>query len=428
MRTIFALATARGKSGVAVLRISGPDAFAIGTSLCGSLPGVGCFSLRRITDALGELIDQALVLSFQAPASFTGEDVVELQVHGSMAVVRRIEDAISGTGLASPAPAGEFTRRALMNDRLDLAQVEGLGDLIDAETEAQRRLAVQLFDGGLRAKSAEWREGLISAAALIESTIDFADEEVPDEIDPSVAAKLRMLRDGIAGEIEGSRINERIRDGFEVAILGVPNAGKSTLLNAIAKREVAITSEIAGTTRDVLEVRVDLDGLPVTFLDTAGLRETTDSVEQIGVARAKERAEKADLRIVLQPPGDEIPPDLVWRDGDIWVASKADMTNGDGISALTGVGVSDLLNRVGAILAERAATQATASHARHRAALSQALEALEAALNALSQDEAQPELIAEDLRRCIHALDSLVGRVDVEAILGKIFSRFCIGK
>jgi len=428
MSTIFALATARGKSGVAVIRISGNEAFEVGRQLVGTLPKAGRFGLRSVRSRDGVLLDEALVLVFAGPNSFTGEDVVELQLHGSRAVIQSAEAAILATGLARPAEAGEFTRRALMNDTLDLAQVEGLSELIEAETEAQRKQAMRLYDGGLREVSETWRNDLLRAAALIEATIDFADEEVPVDVTPEVRELIGRTRDSLLREIAGSEVAERVRDGFEVAILGAPNAGKSSLLNWIAGREVAITSDVAGTTRDVIEVRVDLLGLPVTFLDTAGLRETEDAVEKIGVSRAKERARAADLRVLLvAPDGSEEGADLVQAD-DIRVSSKNDLSGAEGISTVTGAGIDGLLERVGAILAEQAEKVGTATTARHRHALQRACHELELAATHLDANSDTPEISAEHLRSAVAALDSLIGRVDVEAILGEIFSRFCIGK
>ncbi|AHM03455.1 GTPase and tRNA-U34 5-formylation enzyme TrmE [Roseibacterium elongatum DSM 19469] len=314
-----------------------------------------------------------------------------------------------------------------MNDRLDLAQVEGLSDLIEAETEAQRQQAMRLYEGGLQETSEIWRRDLIRAAGLIEATIDFADEDVPVDVAPEVLDLLERTRSTIRREIEGSRIGERIREGFEVAILGAPNAGKSTLLNRIAKRDVAITSEIAGTTRDVIEVRVDLGGLPVVFLDTAGLRETEDQIEKIGVARARERAKAADLRVLLLSD-DEADGSDVMCQGDIAVRSKGDLRDGDGISGLTGQGVDALLSSITAVLSERADKVATATTARHRHALQQAETELDVAEQLLVAEAGLPEFAAEHLRSAVTALDSLIGRVDVETVLGEIFANFCIGK
>jgi tRNA modification GTPase len=427
MDTIFALATAPGKAGVAVIRISGPEAFAVGRALAGSVPAPSEARLRRLSDGQGAHLDDALVLTFQAPHSFSGEDVVEVQTHGSPATTKAVLAAMSATGLARMAEPGEFTRRALENDRMDLAQVEGLADLIDAETEAQRVQALRVLSGRLGHLVERWRDNLLRAAALLEVTIDFADEEVPVDVMPEVVALLSPVMDDLGREIAGVDVAERIRDGFEVAILGAPNAGKSTLLNALAGREAAITSDIAGTTRDVIEVRMDLRGLPVTVLDTAGLREAGDEIERIGIDRARSRAEAADLRVFLKSSPDE-QPNIALLPDDIVLLGKADLYGAEGISGTTGQGVSALIDRIADILSNRAARQGTATHARHAEAMRAALGALEAGMNEVKAGPDRTELAAEQLRFAIRRLDSLIGRIDVEMVLGEIFSRFCLGK
>lgn len=427
MDTIFAQATAPGKAGVAVIRISGPDAFSVGQALAGSVPRPSEARLRHLRDGQSGHLDDALVLSFQAPHSFTGEDVVEFQTHGSPATVKAVLSAISATGLARMAEPGEFTRRALENDRMDLAQVEGLADLIDAETEAQRVQALRVLSGSLGQLVDRWRENLLRAAALLEVTIDFADEEVPVDVTPEVVALLTPVMADLAREIAGVDVAERIRDGFEVAILGAPNAGKSTLLNALAGRDAAITSDIAGTTRDVIEVRMDLRGLPVTVLDTAGLREAGDEIERIGIDRARARAEAADLRVFLKSAPDE-QPNITLLDDDIVLLGKADIHGVAGISGTTGQGVSALIDQITDTLSNRAARQATATHARHAEAMKAALGALEAGMFEVEAGSDRTELAAEHLRSAIRRLDSLIGRIDVEMVLGEIFSRFCLGK
>jgi tRNA modification GTPase len=353
--------------------------------------------------------------------------VVELHLHGSVAVIVRVERLLVDTGLARPAEAGEFTRRALQNDKMDIAQVEGLGDLLSAETEAQRRQAMHLMQGALGVRAAEWRASLLTALALVEVTIDFADEEVPADVSPQVSELIEKTVQDLEREIAGSEIAERVRDGFEVAILGAPNAGKSTLLNTIAGRDVAITSHIAGTTRDVIEVRLDLGGVPVTLLDTAGLRATEDVVEKIGVERTRQRAEQADLRIWIRSPGDAEEYDVLTGD-DIIVLGKQDEGVTGGVSGRTGAGVDVLLNRVQAILSDRMARVGTATHLRHRRAMAAAVVSMKKAQELLATLGDTPELAAEELRAATRSLDSLTGRIDVEAILGEIFSSFCIGK
>lgn len=427
MDTIFALATVRGRSGVAVIRISGNRAFEAAGALVASLPDTGRPGLRLIRDEDGDVIDEALVLVFEGPRSFTGENIVELQLHGSPATIAATEGRLLATGLARPAEAGEFTRRALRNEKLDVAQVEGLGDLLQAETEAQRKQAVRLLQGRLGDRVQQWREILLRATALVEATIDFADEEVPVDVTPEVLVLLEDVTRNLVAEIEGSRIAERVRDGFEVAVLGAPNAGKSTLLNHIAGRDVAITSEIAGTTRDILEVHLDLKGIPVTLLDTAGLRESEDEVERIGVSRTKARARDADLRVFLvSDSGDAVGE--MYREGDIVVRGKSDLHAFEGVSGLTGAGVQDLLDAIHGELSDRMQVIATATRQRHRDSIQRAVTAVAAARQQISDAPDLPEIAAEHLRSAARALDLLTGRIDVEHVLGEIFSSFCIGK
>jgi tRNA modification GTPase len=428
MDTIFALASARGKAGVAVVRLSGPMAFSAAKSLMVGLPAPRVAGLRRLSWR-GLELDQALVIRFLAGASFTGEDSVELHLHGSQAVISAVLRALSQTAGLRLAEPGEFTRRALENGCLDLAQVEGLADLIDAETEAQRVQALKVLSGAIGEKVDLWREDMIWAAAMIEATIDFADEDVPIDVVPEVRPVLEQLIAALKAEIAGGLMAERIRDGFEVAIVGAPNVGKSTLLNALAGREAAITSDIAGTTRDVIEVKMDLGGLAVTFLDTAGIRETEDTIESLGVGLAVRRAMSADLRIFLIGSEADV-PGLSPQGSDIVVIGKADTNPGEGmrISGKTGEGVRELVERISEILLQKSASAGILTRERHRVALQDAIEALEVSLNGLESALVMPELVAENLRRAARSLEVLVGRIDVEALLGKIFSSFCIGK
>lgn len=428
MDTIFALATAAGKSGVAVVRISGPDAYQAACDLTRtSLPERG-MCLRDVYDRSGARLDQALVLTFAEPASFTGESVAELQLHGSMAVVaavlRELSD-IKGLRIADP---GEFTRRALENGKMDLAQVEGLADLIDSETEAQRKQAQKVLTGELGAVVEAWRRDLVRAASLIEATIDFADEDVPVDVTPEVTTLLAAVQDSLKKESWGVQVAERIRHGFEVAIVGAPNVGKSTLLNALAGRDAAITSEIAGTTRDVIEVQMDLSGLPVTILDTAGLRDTSDVIEALGVSLARKRAAAADLRVFLSE--DESEFQGVFQANDIWVIPKADQRadKSGAVSGVTGEGLDDLVSRITKELRRRTLAAGVATRERHRLAIVSAMESLEDAHQTLLMGPDHYDIVAENIRRGIRALESLVGRIDVEMLLDEIFSSFCLGK
>lgn len=426
MDTIFALATGQGRAGVAVVRISGTSAEQAAERLCNDVPVSR--GLRQLRDSAGELLDEAFILRFPEGRSFTGEPVVELQLHGSPAVVSAVLRCLGDMFDLRHAEAGEFTRRALENGRLNLAEVEGLADLIDAETESQRKQAVRVFSGALGALADSWRDRLIRSAALLEATIDFADEEVPVDVSPEVIELLSQVRREMTREADGVRVAERVRDGFEVAIIGAPNVGKSTLLNRLAGRDVAITSEIAGTTRDVIEVQMDLDGLPVTLLDTAGVRDTDDLVEGLGVARALERAKHADFRIHLlmdlADRPDELGPD------DLIVQAKCDICQSDilGISGKTGDGIDLLIEQVSQRLQEKVGQIGVAMRERHRVAMMRALTYMDDAMVALAEPECMTDLVAEDLRSAIRAVDSIVGRVDVEHVLDEIFSSFCIGK
>lgn len=428
MSTIFALASARGKAGISVIRLSGPASHVAVAQLCENLPPPRVAGLRKLRWQ-GEVLDEALVLLFQAGASFTGEDSAELHVHGSTAVVAAILRVLGEIEGLRPAEAGEFTWRALENGCLDLTQVEGLADLIDSETEAQRKQALQVFGGALARKVEEWRKDLVRSAALIEATIDFADEDVPVDVTPEVLGLLDRLDESLRRELKGAGAAERIRTGFTVAIVGTPNVGKSTLLNALAGREAAITSEIAGTTRDVIEVHMDLSGLSVTLLDTAGLRETEEAIERIGVARAIDRANAADLRIFLvTSPAEHL---LVPRiDGDIVLLGKGDLLGDveDSVSGRTGHGVDSLVSRITSTLSNRAAGAGLLIRERQRVALITAVDAISAARAYLVSQDSVAELVAVELREARRALEFLTGKIDVESLLGEIFSSFCIGK
>lgn len=428
MDTIFALSTAPGKAGVAIIRVSGPMAHEAAVRLCGGRPAPRVASKRVVRSLDGEKIDEAVILLFEKGASFTGEASIEFQLHGSTAVVKSVLEVLGQIDGFRAADPGEFTRRALENGTLDLAQVEGLADLIDAETEAQRRQALRVLSGELGNKADTWRSNLIRAVALVEATIDFADEDVPVDVSPEVLDLINAVLQDLEREIGGVRVAERVRTGFEVAIVGPPNAGKSTLLNALAGREAAITSEYAGTTRDVIEVRMDLNGVPVTLLDTAGIRETEDVVEAMGVNLARSRAEAADVRVFLVEPDE--PPEFVLREGDICLISKIDTRTdaGAGVSGKTGEGVSALVDRLTNTFAKLSANDGVATRLRHQQAMERGQERLLKATAALASDAGLSEVAAEELRGAVRALDSLVGRIDIENVLDEIFASFCLGK
>ncbi|TRW98786.1 tRNA uridine-5-carboxymethylaminomethyl(34) synthesis GTPase MnmE [Paracoccus sp. M683] len=418
MDTIYAEATPPGRGGVSILRISGPDARAVAEALAGPLPVPRRAEYRALRDG-GELLDKALVLWFEDGRSFTGELSAELHLHGAPVVIRRVVAFMRASGLRE-AEAGEFTRRAFLNGRMDLSEIEALSDLLSAETELQRRQAMRAADGEIGRMSDRWRQMLIRAGALIEASIDFADEDVPDEVPDEVYSLIAGLRTEIEKELNGYPASERLREGFEIAIVGPPNAGKSSLINKLARRDVAIVSAVPGTTRDVIELRMDLRGLAVTVLDTAGLRATDDEIETIGVERARQRAEAADLRVFLSDSGEH---DLrLYQDGDLVLRSKADDVPGEGnISAQSGLGIDRMLARMYEILSERVAGASVVSHRRQADALSEAL-------LALSFADDRPELLAESVRQAALSLERLIGRVGAENYLDVIFSSFCIGK
>ncbi len=426
MDTIYALATAQGKSGVAIVRISGPEAWEAGRTLARTLPEPRRAAVRRLYGADGGYLDEALVLCFAEKHSFTGEYVVEFQLHGSVAVIRAVLDSLADVPGLRTAEPGEFTRRALENGRLDLTQVEGLADLIESETESQRRQALRALSGGLGQSVSIWRGKLIRSASLLEATIDFADEDVPVDVNPEVLTLLAEVGEDMHKELRGFSSAERVRTGFEVAIVGAPNVGKSTLLNALAGRDAAITSDIAGTTRDVIEVRMDIGGLAVTLLDTAGIRETDQEVEMLGISRARKRAATADLRVFLV---DDRRLDIEVNDEDLVLQAKADLReDGQGVSGLTGKGVDDLLTEIQKRLASRAGQAGLVTRERHRIALAQGIEALSVAADVVQRGPDCYDIAAEEIRVAIRRLSALIGYVDVENLLDEIFASFCLGK
>lgn len=435
MDTIFAVATARGQAGVAIIRMSGPASWFAASALTHSeLPEPRCLARRVFRARDGTAIDDGLLVCFAEGESFTGEQSAEFQVHGSPAVQAALLGQLGNLPDLRPAIAGEFTRRALENGRLDLSQVEGLGDLIAAETEAQRRQALRVMRGTLSEKAASWRQDLIGALAKLNATIDFADEDVPEDMAADVDAHLTLVRSGMLAELAGSAVTERIRDGFEVALVGRPNSGKSSLINTLAGRKAAITSDVPGTTRDVIEVRLDLGGLPVTVLDTAGLRESVDEVESLGIELARDRAIAADLRLFLLGPGevlDGLDPQPLAE--DLILMSKADLVEdavvrAGYVSARTGFGIDRAVGQMTDILSARATGATSLIRERHRSGLEEAVRHLDSARDRVWMSAEFTELAAEDVRLALQSVDMIVGRVGVEDVLDDIFSNFCLGK
>lgn len=439
-QTIFALSSGRAPSAIAIIRLSGPQTRASVERLCGKLlaPRLAQFVTLRNLD--GSALDESVALWFPGPHSATGEDVAEFHVHGGRAVIAAMFDALGAIDGLRPAEPGEFTRRAFENGKLDLTEAEGLDDLIHADTDRQRRQALRHLKGLLGAKAESWRQQIIEASALIEAGIDFSDEgDVSAELVAPALKKIAALKSEIEETLSASAQSERLREGLTVAIAGPPNAGKSTLLNRLARREAAIVSPHAGTTRDVIEVHLNLDGYPVTLIDTAGVRDTHDPVEQEGVRRARDRARTSDLVLWLVDANDRIAPTPQSDDGHapVWIVrNKVDLIDNKGegaaraqfdISASRGDGVSELVAALVTYTRDYfgSGEMALVSRARHRTLLRETVAALERAGRSADKGD---ELLAEELRIAIHSLGRLTGRVDVEDILDVIFREFCIGK
>jgi len=438
--TIFALASGAGRAGVAVVRLSGPDAGRALQVLTGlALPVPRRAVLRDLRARSGEVIDKSLILWFPAPASFTGEDVVELHVHGGRAVLNFVFAELSALPWLRPADPGEYSRRAFENNRLDLTAAEGLADLVAAETEMQRRQALRQMEGRLGDLYESWRSDLVGAMAQLEALVDFPDEDLPDGLISGVGQRVQALEAAISAHLDDNRAGERLRDGLSVVILGAPNVGKSSFLNTLAGRDAAIVSATPGTTRDIVEVHLDLGGLPVALADTAGLRETADDIEAEGIRRALRHAERADLKLIMLEagPAPYLPADLVAEldDNALLVGTKADLVSSSAlahegrriwpVSVRSGSGMDALLAEVQTRLSARFASSGTVgiTRIRHRQALEEAL------LGLRRYDSAPyPELGAEDLRLAARHIGRITGRVDVEDILDVLFGTFCIGK
>ena len=442
--TIYAPASAPGRAAVAVVRLSGPGAAGAVRALAGRLPAPRQAGLRRLKAGDGSVIDQALVLWFPAPASYTGEDSAEFHVHGGPAVVGALLEALAAQGLRLAEP-GEFTRRAFENGKLDLAQAEGVADLIEAETEAQRRQALDQLGGALGRAQQRWREGLVECLSVFEAAVDFPDEEVPADVAERARPVLARLIAELEQALDGVRRGEQVREGFRIALVGAPNAGKSTLLNALAGRDAAIVTATPGTTRDVIEVHLRLAGYKVVVADTAGLRDTADEIEAEGVRRARAWSADADLRVwvVDGSVGHTGPAPRELHGGDLCVINKADLPVGDETgAALAEARALELeVHRISAretshvAVVEQALTERvvsalsaselpTATRLRHAELLAEAAGRLRSAAGF----EGSPELAAEDVRLAARALDRITGRIDPEDILDRVFSSFCIGK
>ena len=426
--TIFALATGPGRAAIAIIRLSGPATPAILTALAGPLPTPRRATLRKLHTHTGTLLDHALILFHPSPASYTGEDTAELHLHGGRAILAAVTAALLHAG-ARPADPGEFTRRAFLGGKMDLLEAEAIADLVDSETEAQRLAALRQLGGAQSALLAGWAARLTHALAFQETLIDFPDEDLPPHIEATLLADLENLLVELQTHIALAPAGERLRTGLTFAIAGLPNAGKSSLLNALARRDAAIVSPHPGTTRDPIEIQAEFASIPVTLIDTAGLRPTADPIEAEGIARARARTQSADLVLHLIDASNPTPPEPPPGPTTLLIANKIDLAppppGAIGISVKSGEGLPALE----ALLATHAArlTHAGAtpllSRARHTAALRDAATGLSAALAAPA-----PELRAEDLRHAHHALARITGKTDPEALLDVIFRSFCIGK
>ncbi|MDC7683050.1 tRNA uridine-5-carboxymethylaminomethyl(34) synthesis GTPase MnmE [Asticcacaulis sp. BYS171W] len=441
-QTIFALASAQGRAGVSVIRLSGPQSAEVIQALLGRLPKPRFATLGRLVQD-GETIDQALVLYFKGPHSFTGEDCAEFHIHGSRAVLDRLYGIFRSMGLRH-AEAGEFSRRAFENGKLDLTQAEAISDLVEAESEAQRQQALMQLDGGFRERYGQWRDNLIKLLAHIEAIVDFPDEDIPESLSDKIVGDIIALKSDIASAIDDSRRGRQIREGYRIAIMGKPNAGKSSLFNALLENDTAIVTPIAGTTRDVIESHIRIGNYTALIYDTAGLRETDDVVESEGIRRARARGDTADLRLWVIDSSESQASDLSGiRAGDYVVLNKSDRAEAGKIddlkarmpddvhlfetSLLTDTGTDALRVALEAHL-EKALSLSTfpaATRERHMERLREAEACLD---RALGIGFGTPELMAEDIRQALSAFDALFGRTDVEQVLDHIFSSFCIGK
>ena len=429
--TIFALSTVPGKSGIGIIRLSGPLAFSVLQELSRPVPEFRKTVLRKLRYKK-ELIDEAIIICNCKGKSFTGEDTVEFQLHGSQAVIRKLLNILGNFDKLRPAIPGEFTRQALYNNRLDLSQVEGLADLLNAETETQRKQSLRLFSGILGTKVNRWRKKILRVLSLSEVMIDFSEEDVPMDTKKQIKKIISEILLELKSELRGYRASEIVRTGYNVSLIGKPNTGKSSLLNYLLGSERSIVSEIPGTTRDIIDVSIDIKGTKVNFFDTAGIRKSNDTIEKIGVQRALDHAKKADLRIFLLNPQDN-PKDFgikITKD-DLLMTAKCDIQNErlyKGISSITGEGVDYLIDGIFCRLNKDISNAGLIVNERHKTAISKTIVLLESAKSYLSESNFEIEVLVEELRMAMRALDILIGKVDIEDVLGDIFSLFCLGK
>ena len=429
--TIFALSTGLGKAGIAIIRVSGCDALNIARKLTGTslVPRAATVCYLRFNQ---ELIDQALVILFKAGSSYTGEDLVEFHIHGGSAVISHLSNVLSTNFNVAVANPGEFTRRALENGRLDISQVEGLLDLINAETKEQKKQSLRVFSGKIGQESKQWRDKILHSLSLAEIMIDFSDEDVPSSTIREIDTLVSSLVVEFECEMAASRSASLVRDGFDVTIVGQPNVGKSSLLNYLAGKEKAIVSEQAGTTRDIIELSIDLKGFRVNFYDTAGIHFTEDTLEKVGIDRALKKAAMSHMRVFLLNPNDIVEDfGVVIESSDLILCAKCDFqshTKYSGISSVTGEGIEDMLDKISNNIIKSNSYSSILINERHKRIIERTLVFLRFVLEEIDSTEACIEIVAENLRLAIVELDFLVGKINVEDVLGDIFSSFCIGK
>ena len=433
-KTIFALATPDSVSAIGIIRLSGPKTFHALSFICdcdlSTFKKKREFSLKKIYSFEKKLLDEALIVCFEKNKSFTSEKMAEIHIHGSLIVIKTVLDTLGKIPYLREALPGEFTQRALSNNKLTLTQVEGLADLMNAETEYQQKQALDIYTGSSNKKVQEWKNIVIKILSLIEANIDFYDELDDFELIKNLKITLLSLEKDLLEEKKAFSFSESIRSGFTVAIVGKPNSGKSTLINKLANRSVAITSKLSGTTRDIIELRYNLDGIPIVFLDTAGIRKSKNKIEKIGIQNTLKRANKAHLRIILSEPNSDLSSlGLSKSPSDIILRPKGDLKGAEpSISGKTGKGIEDLLQIIKEKLVYKTPQSSVINRTRHLKRVNVCLDYINNVKEFISDDEIELELIANELRGIIMNFDGLLGLIDTESVLGEIFSNFCIGK
>ena len=433
-KTIFALATPDSVSAIGIIRISGPKTFHALSTICdcnlSSFKKKREFSLKKIYSLDKRILDEALIVCFEQKKSFTSEKMAEIHIHGSLIVIKTVLDTLGKIPYLREALPGEFTQRALKNNKLTLTQVEGLADLMNAETEYQQKQALDVYTGSSNKKVQEWKNIVIKILSIIEANIDFYDEIDDFELVKNLNKSILSLEQDLLKEKKAFSFSESIRSGFTVAIVGKPNSGKSTLINKLAKRSVAITSKLSGTTRDIIELRYNLDGIPIVFLDTAGIRKSKNKIENIGIQNTLKRANKAHLRVILSESKSDLSSlGLCKSPSDIILRPKGDLEGREpSISGKTGKGIEDLLHLIKEKLVFKTPHSSVINRTRHFKRVNICLDYINNVKEFISNDEIELELIANELRGVIMNLDGLLGLIDTESVLGEIFSNFCIGK